>query len=211
MRALGEIVQQITQSVELDQVFSLIARHATDLLDALGARLGMLDGNEFVIVAAHGAVGYGVGERVPVRDAFCGEAARSRRPLRTATLERSADRWTWTAAHLPAGSRDAIAVPLLVGDRVIGAMTVFGKPGVQIDQQAEELLRHDAGQPRRGGHRECATVPQSLRTTRHASILATLARSLALNVTSRAMWVDMARIRARRWAPTAWGSTWPTR
>ena len=41
--ALAEIVQRINQSLELDRVFSLIVRHAAELLHARGARLGLVE------------------------------------------------------------------------------------------------------------------------------------------------------------------------
>ncbi|HEX7941584.1 MAG TPA: GAF domain-containing protein, partial [Gemmatimonadaceae bacterium] len=192
-RALSEIVQRINQSLEIDRVFALIARHGAELLGAGGARLGMLDGDHFVIVATHGAGRMEVGERVPIAESFCADCIRTRRPSRTADLATSPERWTWSADRVAGGRRNAVAVPLLVGDRAIGAIIVAGNQEREFDGHDEALLLALASHAA-VAIENARLYRASVRTMRHASILASAARSLALNTTPDAMYADIARI-----------------
>ncbi|HEX6533263.1 MAG TPA: GAF domain-containing protein [Gemmatimonadaceae bacterium] len=192
-RALAEIVQRINQSLELDRVFALIARHGAALLGASGARLGMLDGDSFVIVAAVGAGQAEIGERVAVSESYCAESIRSKRPTRTVDLASAPERWAWSARHAPNDHRNAVAVPLLVGDRAIGAIIVVGNRERDFDDHDEALLLALADHAA-VAIENARLYRASVRTMRHASILAAAARSLALNTTPEAMYTDIARI-----------------
>jgi PAS domain S-box-containing protein len=192
-RALAEIVQQINQSLETDRVFTLIARHAVELLGASGSWLGMLDEDHFTVVATFGAVRMQAGERVTVNSTFCGPCVRSLQPVRTLDLTRLTGDESWSARLEPTGRHNAVAVPLLVGDRPIGAITVFGNEARDFDQHDEALLLALAN------HAAVAIENARLyracvRTMRHANILATAARHLAQNTSPRAMYADIARL-----------------
>ncbi|HEU4641991.1 MAG TPA: GAF domain-containing protein [Gemmatimonadaceae bacterium] len=192
-RALVEIVQRINQSLEIDRVFALIARHGAELLGADGARLGMLDGDHLVIVATHGTGRLEIGERVPTAESFCAECIRTRRPTRTAELPNVSERWGWGAPRASGERRNAVAVPLLVGDRAIGAIVVVGNQLREFDEHDEMLLLALASHAA-VAIENARLYRASVRTMRHASILASAARSLALNTTPGAMYADIARL-----------------
>ncbi|MBX6332669.1 MAG: GAF domain-containing protein, partial [Gemmatimonadaceae bacterium] len=191
--ALAEIVQQINQSLEAERVSALVVQHAAALLGGNGAWLGMLDGNHLTVAAAFGAVQPAPGEELPIADAFCGICLRTRRPARTLDLTRLPEGAQWAAHRTPSGRYNAIAAPLLVSDRPIGAITVFGDEACDFDEEDEAVLLTLAN------HAAIAIenarlFRASVRTMRHASILATAARHFARNTSARAMYADIASL-----------------
>jgi signal transduction histidine kinase len=167
-------------------VFALIARHATDLLGAAGSRVGMLESGEIMIVGTCGEAGVQVGARLTLDDALCAVALRAARPMR----------WSRAATNgeAPAAApRDVVAAPLLVGHRGIGAITVLGRDGRDFSEHDEQILLALANHAA-VAIEHARLLRASVRTLRHASILATSARSLALNVSPQAMYADTWRI-----------------
>jgi signal transduction histidine kinase/putative methionine-R-sulfoxide reductase with GAF domain len=185
-RALAEIVHEINQSPELHRVFALIARHATDLLGAAGSRVGMLESGEIMIVGTCGEAGAVVGARIALDDALCAEALRAARPTRRSRTAPHGD----ASATAP---RDVVAAPLLVGHRAIGAITVLGRDARDFSEHDEQILLALANHAA-VAIEHARLLRASVRTLRHASILATSARSLALNVSPQAMYADIWRI-----------------
>jgi len=178
-RALAEIVQEINQSPELDRVFALIARHASELLDAPGARVGMLENGRLSFVAAVGTARASNG--FAVDDTCCADALRLARPARERVTAAGG------AAH------GVLAAPLIVGHRAIGSISVVVDGARDFTDHDERILLALAN------HAAIAIeharlLRASVRTLRHASILATSARSLALNVSPQAMYADIWRI-----------------
>ncbi|MGH7719555.1 MAG: GAF domain-containing protein, partial [Gemmatimonadaceae bacterium] len=191
-RALAEIVQQINQSLELDRVFALIARHAAELLRARGSRLWMLDGEQLVLVGGF-APGIEAGTRVPLPVTFAGECIRTRLPAQSRDLAAERLRWPWSAAHVIRGASEAIAAPLLIANRVLGAIQVFGEEGRGFDDHDEELLLALANHAA-VAIKNARLYHASVRTMRHASVLAASASRLAHNVTPEAMYADIGRV-----------------
>ncbi|MGI8498734.1 MAG: GAF domain-containing protein [Gemmatimonadaceae bacterium] len=192
-KALEDIVQEINRSLETDQVFSLIARHAAELLGARGAGLGMIEGSEFVVVAGSGLTEGAVGRRVPLQSAFASECMRTMRPVRISDLHAQRNRWPLGAQQVTAERPNALAVPLVAAGGAIGAIVVFGKDSGDFNAQDEALLGALAS------HASIAIenarlYRASLLTMRHASILATSARSLAMNITPEATYADIGRM-----------------
>jgi signal transduction histidine kinase len=181
-RALAEIAHEINQSPELSRVFSLIARHAVELLGATGSRVGMLEAGEFVIVGISGESSPGVGARMALDDACCSEAMRTGRPTRQVHPD-------------PAGApvRKMVAAPLLVGQRAIGAISVVGAVGREFSEHDEQILLALANHAALAIE-NARLLRASVRTLRHAGILATSARSLALNISPQTMYADIWRI-----------------
>ena len=178
-RALAEIVQEINQSPELDRVFALIARHASELLDAPGARVGMLENGRLAFVAAIGSARASDG--FAIDDSCCADALRTARPARDRVSGASG------AGH------GVLAAPLIVGHRAIGSISVVNDDAREFTDHDERILLALAN------HAAIAIenarlLRASVRTLRHASILATSARSLALNVSPQAMYADIWRI-----------------
>lgn len=181
-RALAEIVRHLNQSLEVERVFTLIAEHAADLLQGAGATVTMVDDGELRFVGAAGhAVGRFAGV-LPIEGVFSGEALRHRRPVRTSDLRLFA-RWEQSTELFAGVTPNAVAAPLLVGDRALGTVLVYGNARRDFSAHEEELLQALAS------HAAVAVENARLyraaaRTTRHAEILAATGRTLASVVSS---------------------------
>jgi two-component system, NtrC family, sensor kinase len=176
-RALAEIVQRINQSLELDRVFSLIVRHAAELLHARGARLGLVEEGSMVIAATHGDLG---DLAVTPSDAFGSISSTGAHPL-------------WERRRDVPEAGNIVAVPCVANGLVIGAISVFDVPERRFDSHDEELLLSLAN------HAAIAIdnarlYRQSVRAMEHASILASSARSLAMHLTPEEIYADIERI-----------------
>ncbi|MEO6445786.1 MAG: GAF domain-containing protein [Gemmatimonadaceae bacterium] len=191
-RALAEIVQHLNQSLELERIFTLIAEHAADLLGAAGATVTMVEGDVLRIVGAAGhAVGRFKGD-LPKDTVFSGEALRRRRAVRTTDL-RLFPQWQHSADLLRECAPNAIAAPLLVGDRAIGTVLVYGNPRRDFDEHEEELLQALAS------HAAVAVENARLyraaaRTARHAEILAATGRTLASVVSADTVFEGISQV-----------------
>ncbi|HNV73219.1 MAG: GAF domain-containing protein [Gemmatimonadetes bacterium] len=191
-RALTDIVRHLNQSLEVERVFTLIAEHAADLLQGAGATVTMVDGESLRIVGAAGhAIGRFAGV-LPTEGVFSGEALRRRRPVRTADL-RLFPRWEQSDELLNDVAPNAVAAPLLVGDRAIGTVLVYGNPRRDFNEHEEELLQALAS------HAAVAVENARLyraaaRTTRHAEILAATGRTLASAVSSESVFDGIERV-----------------
>jgi len=191
-RALAEIVRHLNQSLEVERVFALVAEHAADLLGGAGATVTMVDGDALRIV---GAAGHAVGRFkgiLPMNGVFSGEALRRRQPVRTNDLRRF-PQWEHSADLLSDVSPNAVAAPLLVGDRAIGTVLVYGNPVRDFNRHEEELLEALAS------HAAVAVENARLyraaaRTTRHAEILASTGRTLASVVPQASVFDGIERV-----------------
>ena len=191
-RVLADVVREINQSLDLERIFSLIARHGAELLGANNSGVTTLEGETLVVRATQGSHVFDVGTRLPVDGVFSGEAVRTRRPVRTTNLAAS-PAFRLSAEVVGERRTNAIAVPLLVGGRPIGAIIVFGNAHRDFDEHDEELLMAMAG------HAAVAIENGRLyrdaaRLARHASILAATSRSLALHVTPQSLYADIAAV-----------------
>jgi PAS domain S-box-containing protein len=157
---LADIVKRLNQSLEVERVYTLVARHAMELLGASGARLAILEGDDARVVAAAGSLAGDIGRRGAPDEAREG-----------------------ACAH----------VGLAVGSQTIGDLLVADVDRVRFDDDDVQLLET------LGAHAAIAIenarlYRASVRTTRHTSVLASAARSLALSITPSAMYADIARI-----------------
>ena len=192
-RALADIVQQINQSLELERVVSLMARHAANLLGARGARVGILDEGRLVTAATYGNAIDPVGSSAEVWTAFGGEAVRERRPVRTTDLRAYSDQWVRSggAAAQGEGRANGAAAPLLVGGRAIGAVTVFGN-------EVREFTDHDSATLLALANHAAVAIENArlyraaAYTARHASILAMAARSLSFHTEPASVYAALA-------------------
>ncbi|HEU4563456.1 MAG TPA: GAF domain-containing protein, partial [Gemmatimonadaceae bacterium] len=191
-RALAEIVQRVAGSRDVDEVVDLITRRAAALLGGRASCLGLLDGDEIVVAARYGTE-LPRGPREPVAGSFAGEAILARAPVRTRDILADGTRWPWSARHAPGLAVNGIGAPLLIGDRAIGVITVFGREAGDFSADDESLLMAL-------GHHAAVAIENARllrsaeRSVRHARLLATAARSLALNVTPRSMYADIGRL-----------------
>ncbi len=193
--SLSEVVQQVNQSLELERVVTLMARHAAALLGARGARLAVLDNGRLITSAVAGDATDTIGGSVDLNAVLAGEAIRNRRAVRTTDLRRYADQWARTGkgASLGEGRANGTAAPLLVGGRAIGAITVFGNEARDFAEHDEALLLALAN------HAAIAIENARLyraaaHTARHASILGAAARALAFHTEPESVYDALAAL-----------------
>jgi PAS domain S-box-containing protein len=188
--ALGDILQRINQSLEVERVLQLLATDSASLLRGSGACLLLLEENELVAVAAAGLNRIAVGRRERIDGSFVGEVVRTRRARRSddlaATHVVDADPSTGGTV----GRIGAIAVPLKIGDRPIGVLTVTGAPDRHFSDHDEQLLVTLAT------HGAIAIENAKLyraaaQTARHAGILAATARTLAFNASPEKLYAGL--------------------
>jgi two-component system NtrC family sensor kinase len=181
-KTLADIVQQINQSLELERVVSLLARHAAGLLGARGARVGMLDGEgtHLIMSATFGDAIDRIGSVVETSAVFAGEAVRLRRAVTTTDLRPYADMWVRTkrGVSLGEGRANGVAAPLSVGGRIIGAVTVFGRESAEFSDKDGAVL-HALANHAAIAIENARLYRAAAYTARHASILAAAGRALA--------------------------------
>jgi two-component system NtrC family sensor kinase len=194
-RALSDIVQEINQSLELERVLSLIARHSAGLVGARGTRVTLFDGASLITVATFGDASDRIGALVDPATVFAGEAMRRRHAVRTDDLTSYADQWARTGRGVTKGEGrpNGVAAPLLVGGRVIGAITVFGLEVRDPEPRDADLLQSVAN--------HAAVAIENARlyraaayTARHASVLAATARTLAMSSSPDAIYGGISEI-----------------
>ena len=184
-RSLAGMLQTINQSLEVERVIQLVAVHSAALLGAVAARVMMLDDGLLVTAAGTGVGAAAIGERQPIAASFGGVA------IRTAAAARVDDLRTVPgcrdvevdAFHNAPGPVAAIAAPLLIGDRPIGAVLVTASPHRRLTDHDEQLLITLAT------HGAIAVENARLyraaaQTARHAGILASTAERRATRLSA---------------------------
>jgi PAS domain S-box-containing protein len=187
-RALAGVFQLVNQSLEVERVVHLLAKHAAELLGGDSARLLMLEHDDLVTASAVGSLGTVVGSREKIGESFAGQAVETRRVARTEDLPATAG----DPAH-PARRVHAIAAPLQVGDRPIGAIVVTRAAERRFTGHDEQLLVSLAT------HGAIALENARLyraaaQTAGHTGILAATARTLAHNATPESVYAGIARV-----------------
>ncbi|HEX6048818.1 MAG TPA: GAF domain-containing protein, partial [Gemmatimonadaceae bacterium] len=180
------VFQLVNQSLEVERVVHLLAKHAAELLGGDSARLLMLEQDDLVTASAIGSLGTTVGSRERIGESLAGRAVETRRVSRTEDLP-AAD-----ATHAPRGVH-AIAAPLQVGDRPIGAIVVTRAAERRFTGHDEQLLLSLAT------HGAIAVENARLyraaaQTAGHTGILAATARTLAHNATPESVYAGIARV-----------------
>jgi two-component system, NtrC family, sensor kinase len=196
-RTLADIVQEINQSLELERVVSLLARHAAGLLGARGARVSVLDsgGVHLITSATFGDATDRIGAVFDSSSVFAGEAIRARRAVTTTDLRPYADQWVRTGkgASLGEGRPNGAAAPLLVGGRIIGTVTVFGREGGEFAER-DALLLHALANHAAVAIENARLYRAAAYTARHASILAAAGRALANSTSAEAVYRGIGEI-----------------
>ncbi|HEY0970320.1 MAG TPA: GAF domain-containing protein [Gemmatimonadales bacterium] len=192
--AISRIVRQLNQTLELGRIVHLVARYAAELLRARRATIFVLQDDGLKAVGSAGFDSLPAGTVLPLDESFSGTAVRELRPVRLADTRAAADRWRRLASDSAADPRpNALAAPLLIGGRPIGAVCVAGRDHSDFDGADERLLATLAD------HAAIAVENARLysaaaRTARHASILAEAAHEIAHHVTPDAMYAGVARV-----------------
>jgi GAF domain-containing protein len=132
---------------ERDAAADLAARALVSALHAAGAALFRLDpGGRLTCVAAAGPPATSAARRgleLPVGDGFVGRAVSERRLIMSddaGTVAAESPRWLGEWIHT-AGSRSVAAMPLLSGDRALGALVTLGPRSRSLVPRDGETLR----------------------------------------------------------------------
>ncbi len=151
--SLSEIGRLISRSLDPDEVQQRIADSVRLMLGTARATLFRLDPapGALRVVAVSGAAGPAreVGAVFPAGTGVAGLAVRERRPVVTPDFladPRVAHPEAMRERLAAATHRAVIAVPLLVGSRVIGALSVRDRPGRPFDPEEVHLLQAFADQ-----------------------------------------------------------------
>ena len=192
-RSLAEILQRINQSLELERVVQLLAAHAASLLAAATARVLTLDEAELETAAGTGSAAAAVGCRQPLGESFAGRAVLSLRAERTEDLAAVPDCRDVEIVETVAGRVAALAAPLQIGNRPIGAVLVTSLPERRFSEHDEQLLLTLAT------HGAIAIENARLyraaaQTARHAGVLAATARTLAYTVSAESLYAGLDRL-----------------
>ena len=199
---LSHVVREMNQSLELERVVSLVARHAARVTDARGARVMLVEAAGLSIVAAVGDAADAVGTTVDPAGQFAQRAIEHLSGARTSDLRSYADAWQRAPAGRGESDGDGrpngLAVPLIVGSRAIGAISVFGNESRDFDERDQSILQSLAD------HAAIAVENARLYRAaaymaRHANVLAASARALAVNPTPEAVMAGIARGVHRPW------------
>ncbi|PYN69612.1 MAG: hypothetical protein DMD93_07115 [Candidatus Rokuibacteriota bacterium] len=126
LETLTRLAQTLTATLSVDEVVQRVVDAAAELFDSSVARLWLVDddGAQVTLRASVGARGAGEG-RPPLRvgEGLVGTVVATREPLAVADV--LGDPRTRNVAQLRAeGTASAAVVPLLVGDRVLGALSI---------------------------------------------------------------------------------------
>ena len=150
LRALGEVSQAVSSTLDLGAVLDAIVSKATQLSQTEAGAIYVFDEgeNRFELRSTYGMseeLIAGIKDQpIGVGDAI-GEAAAQRTPLQIADLRKESSSPV-TELVLGAGYRALLIVPLLSPDVVIGALVVRRKQPGEFPQSTVELLQTFAAQ-----------------------------------------------------------------
>src|SRR5262245_61724499 len=154
LKALGEVGQAVSSTLELETVLTSIASHAVQLTGAAGGAIYEYDeeSEEFHLRASHQIENEFVEtlRASPIRlgGGALGQAATSRAPVEVADIfderEISATRMRPVLRQL--GYRSLLAVPLLREGRIMGGLTIFRRTPGSFPREVVNLLQTFATQ-----------------------------------------------------------------
>jgi signal transduction histidine kinase len=151
LKALGEVGQAVSSTLELGAVLSTILNRSVALSGAdAGAVFRYSDRQQAFRLAE--AVGWGEGLvnrvrelRIPEHETGMGEATRTRRPLQLTDLA-ARPSYPLRDATLAAGFRSVLIVPLVGADRVFGAIVLERRAAGEFPEAAVRLMQTLASQ-----------------------------------------------------------------
>jgi putative methionine-R-sulfoxide reductase with GAF domain len=124
LTALGAVRREVEAlGTNLDSALRLVAERAQALTHATGAAIALSQGKEMICVASSGADSPALGTRLQVGSGFSGECVGQGRVLRCDDSETDprVDRESCRAL----GIRSMVAVPIRLGDAVVGLLEMF--------------------------------------------------------------------------------------
>jgi len=124
----------------LDASLQLIAERALTLTRGTGVAIALSQGNEMLCVARAGLDAPGLGTRIQVGSGFSGECVRSGSLLccDDSEIDNRVDRESCRAL----GIRSIIAMPIRIGDAVMGLLEVFSPNANAFTARDNTVLRH---------------------------------------------------------------------
>ena len=150
LRALGEVGQAVSSSLDVQSVLTSIVSHAVELSQTDAGTIYEFDEATQVFVPR---ANYGIGEElieilrqshIRIGESVVGQAAAARAAVQIPDLEKEPD--YPLPFMLKAGYRALLAVPLLREDRVIGALVVRRKAAGTFSKPIVDLLQTFATQ-----------------------------------------------------------------
>ena len=154
LRALGEIGQAASSTLDLRRVLTTIVPRAVQLASASGGVIHEYDEltQEFRLRASHGvddevAVAIGA-EPIRLGQGAVGRAAAARAPVQVPDLEAAAGAVVSPvrAALVRLGYRSLLAVPFFVEERIVGGLVVWRREAGNFPDNVVNLLRTFAAQ-----------------------------------------------------------------
>ncbi len=127
LQAVLGIAERLTTTLERDAILRTIVTEVNRALDTDGTTIRILEGDQAVVVASAG-IPEEVVARLPVLgpdEGWFGDLVRDRRPIVDDGSEADAQEGGLYAGILEVGS--SVVVPLVLDDRVIGALAAFTK------------------------------------------------------------------------------------
>lgn len=151
LRALGDVVQAVNSSLDLQQVLITIVTHAVQLSQAKEGTIYEYDETAEVFEPR---ANYGASQamvealyesRIRLGDTTVGRCAEARAPVQLSNVEEDAG-YRLRDLLLREGVRSILAVPLVREDQVIGALVVRRAAAGEFPQDIVDLLRTFAAQ-----------------------------------------------------------------
>jgi len=154
MRALADVERLLSETLDAESITERIAETLRSLLDARTAVLYRLDGVDFVVAAVAGNPGptFRIGLRFPAGAGLVAVAVREQRPAQTPNVLE--DPRVWLTPELRerldgATYRAALSAPLVVNERVMGALSVGDATGRVYDDDEVRVVQALADQAAR--------------------------------------------------------------
>ncbi|MFB3816239.1 MAG: diguanylate cyclase [Candidatus Methylomirabilales bacterium] len=149
--ALYQVSRAMASSLELQEILERISRSVSGLLEGRAMALMLLgpDGHSLTTVA-----GYNLADETP-EVSGAGRAAwnspsvaavREKRPIAVADLGNDDGYAEWAAAVTARGYRSCLAIPLIVQDRALGCMNVYGMEPHDFGEDEVQLFSTFASQ-----------------------------------------------------------------
>ena len=145
-RALLDTLADLSGQLELDRLLQAVLERAVTLLDVTGGELAIADEatRQLVIVASHNMGTNAIGTCMQLGEGAMGHVAETHEPLIIPHYQQWAGR---SAQYAHGAIQTVMAAPLLIGDRLVGAIaSVHSDPARTFGQRELRLLNLFAAQ-----------------------------------------------------------------
>jgi PAS domain S-box-containing protein len=145
-RALLDTLGDLSSQLELDRLLQAVLERAVTLLDVTGGELAIMDEatQQLVILASHNMGTNAIGTRMQLGEGAMGHVAQTHEPLIIPHYQQWAGR---SAQYAHGAIQTVMAAPLMIGDRLVGAIaSVHSDPERTFGQRELRLLNLFAAQ-----------------------------------------------------------------